>query len=392
MVMLAAIGGLPDPIMDRAIDIRMRRRSPGEKVAPFRTRRDAPPFNSLRDQLHGWVRGNLGSLQAAVPDLPVEDRAADTWEPLFAIAELAGGDWPARARKACLALAGEDPDDGRIGTKLLADLKAIWGADEEHLFSTTIIERLCEIEESPWSEWGRERKPITQRGLAELLRPYRVKPKTVRERGVEKTSRGYSRSELADPWTRYNTSTQRHQATKKLLRLAKTLVSAVCRMTISELTQALTRPNGPIVTVSRMCRIRCVNPVRRTHSGPGLVRTAYAARPRRTSTARNAAYVASTFVPILKPAAPAAPATSRRIAPHDHLNLCRLQHSNAARRTRPDHTHPCCDPDDTPLPVLSIEEINQLIGDLGQCQDCGQSARSPGLTTRCKRNHKAVTP
>ncbi len=205
MVMLAAIGSLPDTIMDRAIDIRMRRRSPGEKVAPFRTRRDAPPFNSLRDQLHGWVRGNLKVLQDAEPAMPVEDRAADTWEPLFAIAELAGGDWPTRARKACLALTGEDPDDGRIGTKLLADLKAIWGADEEHLFSTTIIERLCKIEESPWLEWGRERKPITQRGLAELLRPYRVKPKTVRERGVEKTSRGYSRSELADPWTRYDT-------------------------------------------------------------------------------------------------------------------------------------------------------------------------------------------
>ena len=216
MAMLAAIGELPDTIMDRAIVIRMRRRGPGEKVAPFRTRRDAPPLNGLRDQLHGWVRGNLESLQAAVPDLPVEDRAADTWESLFAIAELAGGDWPLRARGACLALTGEDPEDGRDGTQLLADLKAIWGADEEHLFSTTIIERLCKIEESPWAELGRDRKPITQRGLAELLRPYRVKPKTVRERGVEKTSRGYSRSELADPWARYlrtssdtaNTTTQ----------------------------------------------------------------------------------------------------------------------------------------------------------------------------------------
>jgi Protein of unknown function (DUF3631) len=178
---------------------------PGEKVAPFRTRRDAPPLKVLRDQLHEWVRGSLDSLREAVPDLPVEDRAADTWEPLFAVAELAGGDWPRRARTACLVLSGEEPDDARIGTKLLADLKTIWGADEEHLFSTTIIERLCKIEEAPWSEWGRERKPITQRGLAELLRPYRVKPKTVRERGVEKTSRGYSRSDLTDPWTRYDT-------------------------------------------------------------------------------------------------------------------------------------------------------------------------------------------
>ena len=215
MAMLAAIGDLPDTIMDRAIVIRMRRRAPGEKVSPFRTRRDAPPLKVLRDELHQWVRGNLPQLQEAVPDLPVEDRAADTWEPLFAVAELAGRDWPRRARTACLALSGEEPDDARIGTKLLANLKAIWRADEEHLFSTTIIERLCKIEEGPWSEWGRERKPITQRGLAELLRPYRVKPKTVRERGVEKTSRGYSRSDLTDPWTRYDTGDTATQDDKK---------------------------------------------------------------------------------------------------------------------------------------------------------------------------------
>jgi hypothetical protein len=203
MAMLAAIGGLPDTIMDRAIDIRMRRRGPGEQVSPFRTRRDAPPLRTIRGQLHEWVRGHLDTLTAAVPELPVEDRAADTWEPLFATAELAGGDWPERTRRACLALTGEDPDDGRIGTRLLADLKAIWGADEEHLFSATIIERLCKIEEAPWPEWGRDRKPITQRGLAELLRPYRVKSKTVRQRGVDGTAMGYARSGLADLWNRY---------------------------------------------------------------------------------------------------------------------------------------------------------------------------------------------
>ena len=55
-------------------------------------------------------------------------------------------------------------------------------------------------------------------------------------------------------------------------------------------------------------------------------------------------------------------------------------------------THPCCDPDDTPLPALSIDEITELIGDLGQCQDCGQPAHSPGLTSRCKSKHKAGRP
>lgn len=186
MVMLAAIGSLPDTIMDRAIDIRMRRRSPGEKVAPFRTRRDAPPLRSLRDRVSEWVRSNISQLQQAVPVLPIEDRAADTWEPLFAIADLAGGDWPQRVNRACLALTGTDPDDAADGTRLLADLKTIWGEDEAHLFSTTIIERLHKIEEAPWSEWGWERKPITQRGLADLLRPYRVKPKTVAPRSARR--------------------------------------------------------------------------------------------------------------------------------------------------------------------------------------------------------------
>jgi len=46
------------------------------------------------------VRAHMDQLREAEPDMPVEDRPADTWEPLIAVADLAGGDWPARARKA----------------------------------------------------------------------------------------------------------------------------------------------------------------------------------------------------------------------------------------------------------------------------------------------------
>jgi hypothetical protein len=105
MAMLASIGDLPDTIMDRAVVIRMRRRAPTEHVDPYRTRRDAPPLNQLRDQLAGWARQQLRELQHATPEMPLEDRAADTWEPLIAIADLAGGDWPTRARDAAATLA-----------------------------------------------------------------------------------------------------------------------------------------------------------------------------------------------------------------------------------------------------------------------------------------------
>src|SRR5262249_35787926 len=104
MAMLAGIGDLPDTIMDRAVVVRMRRRAPGEEVAPDRARRDGPALRALRERLHDWIAEHLDDLPQAVPDMPVEDRAADTWEPLMAVADLAGGDWPARARKAVLVL------------------------------------------------------------------------------------------------------------------------------------------------------------------------------------------------------------------------------------------------------------------------------------------------
>jgi Protein of unknown function (DUF3631)/Domain of unknown function (DUF4326) len=147
------------------------------------------------------VRGHLTDLEKAVPELPVEDRAADTWEPLIAIAELAGDEWPERARKACLALSGEEPDDGRISTKLLADLQEVWGDGEEELFTATILNRLHKLEESPWSEWGRRSEPITARVLADLLRPYRVKSTNIRISGDQ--AKGYYQKDLVDAWRRY---------------------------------------------------------------------------------------------------------------------------------------------------------------------------------------------
>lgn len=100
MAALAGIGAMPDTIEDRAVIARMRRRAPGDTVAPYRHRRDRPALRELAGQLADWLRSDLATLEAAEPAMPVEDRAADTWEPLVVVAEHAGGDWPGRARTA----------------------------------------------------------------------------------------------------------------------------------------------------------------------------------------------------------------------------------------------------------------------------------------------------
>ena len=101
MAIIGGIGDMPDTIEDRAVVLSMRRRAPGESVAQWRTRRAVPQLRGVRDRLHAWVDAEHHRLADAEPELPAEDRAADVWEPLVAIADAAGGDWPARARKAC---------------------------------------------------------------------------------------------------------------------------------------------------------------------------------------------------------------------------------------------------------------------------------------------------
>ena len=203
MALLAAIGELPDTIMDRAVVIRMRRRAPGEQVDPYRTRRDAPPLHDLRERLATWIRAHLRELQQAAPAMPLEDRAADTWEPLIAIADLAGGDWPARARDAAQVMTvaeAQQEEDASAGVRLLGDLREVFGNDDA-LYTTTILDRLHQLEDAPWADWyGR---PLSTRELAKLLRPYQVRSKSVREHGTGASLKGYARADLHDAWQRY---------------------------------------------------------------------------------------------------------------------------------------------------------------------------------------------
>jgi hypothetical protein len=181
----------------------MRRRAPGEQVDPYRTRRDAPPLHDLRESLSGWARQHLHELQHAQPTMPLEDRAADTWEPLIAIADLAEGDWPARARTAATAMTAaeaQQEEGTSAGVRLLADLRQVFTAADA-LYTSTILEALHQLEDAPWADWYGH--PLTTRDLAKLLRPYQVESKNIREHGTGAPRKGYARADLYDAWARY---------------------------------------------------------------------------------------------------------------------------------------------------------------------------------------------
>lgn len=194
MVALAGIGRLPDTITDRAVCISMRRRSGGERVEQFRSRRDAPKLLALRDRLAEWATTRIDALAEAEPDVPAEDRAADTWEPLIAIADAAGGRWPERARKACRALAASADDDAEesLNIRLLADIEKVF--DGSFMPSADLLGALMKLDESPWNDFD-----LTASKLARRLREFGVKPK----RDTTGNARGYARETLEDAFERY---------------------------------------------------------------------------------------------------------------------------------------------------------------------------------------------
>ncbi|WP_226358490.1 DUF3631 domain-containing protein [Pseudonocardia sp. ICBG601] len=202
MAALAGIGRMPDTIEDRAIVVHMRRRAPGETVAPYRHRRDRPKLQRLAERLHGWLRNDLSVLEAAEPVMPVEDRAADTWEPLVAIADHAGGHWPDRARTAILALQAEDAGDDRSERiRLLADCHTAFG-DEAALPTMRLLQQLRADPEAPWADYGPRGEGLTARRLGVLLSEYDIRPATIRFAGLGQT-KGYRREAFADAWRRY---------------------------------------------------------------------------------------------------------------------------------------------------------------------------------------------
>ena len=202
MAVIAGIGRKPDTIEDRAVNITMRRRLPGEKVEKFRLRRDRAVLHKLRDErLTVWIKSVMRSLADEVTDLPdgLEDRAADTWEPLIAVADAAGGAWPELARAAAVALsteADEDSEEESEEVRLLRDVYEVFEAQVEVTFLATseLLFQLAKIEDAPWGS-----DLFTPHKLAAKLRPFKIgpKPNTAGDR------RGYYREHFADAWARY---------------------------------------------------------------------------------------------------------------------------------------------------------------------------------------------
>jgi putative DNA primase/helicase len=201
---IALIGRLPETLEDRSIVISMRRRAPSEQVERLRRDRLHRQLEPLRQQAARWTADHQKIIRDADPAVPdsISDRAQDNWRPLLAIAEALGGDWPETARAAVLALGGVAIEvDNAPRVQLLADIRDLFAERSvDRLSSEEIVETLTKMEDRPWPEW-RQGKPLSKNQLARLLKPFGVRPRTVRTNGS--TPRGYQLDDFQDAFARY---------------------------------------------------------------------------------------------------------------------------------------------------------------------------------------------
>ena len=220
-VALAGIGNsLHGTTLDRCIVLNMKRRLRSEAIEPIEesTKELA---KRLQRQAARWTRDNAGALSAARPDMqPLFNRAALRWRALYAIAEVAGDNWPDLVRAAMQALSTNSEDADSLGEQLLADVRAIFvsvtaetataeaeviGATDEEIkqaveaakaemfrkakaeparkagkrsekgpaMSTAeIVERLVAMQDRPWPEMPRTGKALTTASFTRMIKPF----------------------------------------------------------------------------------------------------------------------------------------------------------------------------------------------------------------------------
>lgn len=216
---IGLIGDLPPTLRDRSVSVPMRRRAPGEPVEQLRVGEIRDEFQELRAKVARWVQDHREELDTSEIEAPDElnDRAADNWRPLIAIADVVGDLWRRRAESAARTLSGgEAGREKQAGIALLEDIHTVFSDLEvDRIPTETLLHELADLGGRPWGTWSNG-EGITDIGLARLLRPFGIRPKDYHfsdkhaevvdsdERNeLPKTLRGYEWQDFEESFVRY---------------------------------------------------------------------------------------------------------------------------------------------------------------------------------------------
>jgi hypothetical protein len=192
---IALIGSLPQSLTERCIIIRMEKKDTRHVCEPLNTLDTIAA--GLRDQCAKFVATHADRIAKDRPAIPanLKHRAAEIWEPLLVLADLAGGDWPQRARDAALGLSAAAQEQTPISL-LLMDLLLLFSQapGQKKFFTRDLLDYLNGLGTRPWFALTKG-KPVTDMWLSTQLRPYGIAPKTIWFN--DRSAKGYALTNLS---------------------------------------------------------------------------------------------------------------------------------------------------------------------------------------------------
>jgi hypothetical protein len=195
---IATIQHLPETLADRCIVLTLHRKKVTEKCERVKDLDGA----QLRRKCARFVKDHAEAIGKARPEVPsdLNDRAAEIWEPLLAVADLAGDEWPGLAREAAVGLMGSGQEETAIGALLFDILICFLNREAERMFSRNLVLALSGMGDRAWGEL-KKGKEITEIWLARQLRAYEVRSKTMWIGG--EAAKGYEKSDFDEAFDRY---------------------------------------------------------------------------------------------------------------------------------------------------------------------------------------------
>lgn len=153
---IAGIGTLPDTVADRAIPIRLERRTRQEPVQKFLRHEVGPTATAVRDRVAKWAEANAENLRGMHPAMPEElsDRMQEGCEALVAIAEALRIGTEARLALVEVLTAERADDQESLRLRLLRDIRTVFDSNNVTRLSTErIITGLFLDSEAPWGTY-----------------------------------------------------------------------------------------------------------------------------------------------------------------------------------------------------------------------------------------------
>jgi Protein of unknown function (DUF3631) len=195
---VAMIGKVPDTIADRSIVVHMTRKLTTETRAPLAELN--PAIIKAKCARFALDKRHIVAQCGKIRGEGLNDRAADTFDPLYVIARLAGKKWDEKLHAAALAVTlGTGSKSAAV--ELLLDIYAILlCTGRKKIFTRQLVDCLRD-EEITLTSAALKDSAIDEKKIAALLQPYGIKPSPCRM--GTRVARGYAIEDFNDALARY---------------------------------------------------------------------------------------------------------------------------------------------------------------------------------------------